>query len=485
MDIQLGKWLPDYGPRVDGLLVCRNVLPVNGKYIQAYDKSRYSGNAVTDPPLILFTVITSSLAVRSFVGTSSGLYRLDTDVAFDDISKVGGYTTIEPYTWDWTLYGESLIMTNFVNDIQILSDIVTSSNFVNLLSSTIYAKTMCMFKDHLFLGYTKEGSTVYERRIHRSAKGDIDDFVADDSTGAGYYDIPAWGEHLVVVRPMSNILLAYMSKSLWIVNFVGAPYWFSYDRVNECSGPVSAQAVAQIADDLHAYLALDDVYRVDTNGITSIGNGIRMAVNNSIDPENSFKTTHCVDRLRKLVIWSYVSIGSLDGNPDKQLIYNWEEDRFSIVDMVCTVTGNIIKYSASVIDNIATVIDASGEIIDSSALKGQLMLPAVVDTSGYLCTVDGLPLSSVIRVGEAIFDQVYDIMEVRPEIDNLLGTLTCEVFTKFSITDSYSSSEINTMSGGKVDLRRSGRIGMIELVITGGHNGISGFKLEMVPAGNR
>ena len=88
VDISKG-WYPDLIPYEvkGGLIDCKNLLPYDEFYSPAYDKSDYSSNAISGVPRTGKEFMASTGTRYQFIGTTTKLYRLETDKSLTDVSK--------------------------------------------------------------------------------------------------------------------------------------------------------------------------------------------------------------------------------------------------------------------------------------------------------------------------------------------------------------------------------------------------------------
>lgn len=486
--IPFGKLLPDYGPEVDGLLICNNLLPTNGKLMPLRGLSEQAGS-VSGTPLYAFLAQDNDGITKLFIATSTGVYRNDAGTPIN-ISKVGGYSSpIE--AWDHTVYGNTLIMTNGLDSIQAALDFNTALNLTDLGGTPPIAKQVCLYHDHLFLGYTIESGTEYPRRIFRSAKGNLEDWVVDPDTGCGYRDIPSWGEQIVAIDTIGDYLIVYMTGSIWIIDEVGAPIWFSYSKIFEGQGPLSPGSIAKIDQNRHIWFSKDDIYVTDVSGINPVGSGIR-SILQSINPDYLNRINNIVNFQAKVVIWSYPSLES-SGTPDKLLIYNWEEDRFTTADLsvgcLCVLQGEGEESSTLTIDGLDTIANTIDELLDSidsygagsgSSFRYDYSFGGI-SPSGNLATLTGDVLDAVVRTGQLYSESVIWVTTVRPAISRCTGTITCTIYWTLDEMDEFQVTSAVMDSKGYCNLRVTAKFFEFEFLITGSHNGIRGFTPKPFP----
>lgn len=483
--IPFGKWQPDLAPTVDCLEVCNNLLPYNNRLMPFPALSTYSSSYVSGTPLLMFNASTMTGAPYTFVCSNTKLYKLVAN-ALSDISKTGGYTTGTNSTWSMTVYGNALIATNDINPIQKLADL-TTGNFVDLGGTPPLARFVCMFKDHLFLGATTETSTLYPRRLFRSKQGDIENWVVDSATGCGFYDLPSWGENITGLTVNGDYLFVYMTNSVWMVSFIGSPLWFSYNKIYDGTSALSQGCIANIGNQTNIVLTADDVLMVRGTSISSVGRGIR-SVLSTINKVHANRITHLVDHEKKLVIWSYVSTNS-SGTPDKLLVYNWEEDRFTSANQSLHCLGKVSTSGLTfdTMNSLYTSFNTINTSFDSPIWSLNTPMNGGVNWLNQLAIMSGAPLYGSVRISEVSLDNVGMLTKVVPHIEGRKDdvALYITIHSKLNPLDDFVDYQAMMSLKGECLTRRTGQYFKATFAIYGEHNGFFGYTPTYVLRGKR
>ena len=451
--IPFGKYQPDL---VGGLDVCNGLIPANGKYLPLAGLAKYSPYAMEGAALSMQYFKSTNGLTYTFIGNTKKLCRMDGNFP-TDVSKSGGYLTPTTATWQYTAYGTSGLATNNTSPIQQIANLA-SGTFADLTGTPPIARYICMFKDQLFLGSTTESTVNYPRRVFRSAQGDITDWAVDSATGCGFYDLPSWGQEVTGLIVNGDYLFVYMNNSIWMLSFIGPPLWYAYNKIYEGTCATAQGCVANIGNMQNLVLTPTDVLRISGTTVASIGYGIRSFLNNINHSQYlRHRITNAVDQTRKLVFWSFVSKDNPGGIPNKLLIYNYEEDRFSVAE----------DYSTSCI----------GLRAEDSC--------AAVDPEYYLSTFTGEPVASEVEVSEEDMGDVFLVNRVVPHIDTLSGALTTTVKSRFSLSGPYQSTQSVMNIKGICNLRASGKYMKAQFNVTGNHEGFSGYTPTLVKRGRR
>lgn len=480
-----GKWLPDYGPAVQGLVTCNNLLPYNNKYFPMYGLTPLSQTVIPDTPLRIFSFTNTTKINKTFVCTPEHIYRMD-GTTLTDVSISGGYHgNVYTNTWAADIFGNTVVFSNGVDALQELTPLDTATQCTALGGTPPIAQLVRMYHDHLFLGNDIESGTANPRRIFRSATGDIGTWQIVNGNGAGYQDLESWGEYVVALELIDDNLVAYMNNSIWLVYDVGAPLWFGYEKIFTGNGPISAGCVVLADNHRHYFLGYDDIYEVFGNVITPLGAGVR-SVTHDINIAFAHRITSYMDQTRKLIFWSYPSTVST-GTPDKMLIYNIEEGRFtqSTISTNCIGTSFTAQMTINGLDVYGKIEDLYYPFDSFFYLAGYKQLAACDPLTAKLSYFGGPALSSKIVTGQIDLEQVSAINQIRPSLFGPTGTVVAAIRSRLNEEANFKLTTGTMNSQGLINLRATGRFIEIELDVTGDHQGIAGFYPTVYPLGRR
>jgi hypothetical protein len=484
--LEFDKWLPDFSPKAPGLIQCENLLPFDRKYGVFNDATELT-SAITGVPLFMFQTQDDGGSKANFIGTTTKIYRYITGASATDVTSLGGPYTTASNVWDYDTRGDKAFMTNLDDELQVLSDMIAGSNFADVSGPpTAQSRTIAWYRDQLFMGYNEEGGTTYPRRVRRSAKGDETDWTTTAS-GAGHKDIDAWGQSLIALRTITDFLLVYMDNSVWYIDELGPPLWFSYKQIYEGDGPIGIHAVARLGTGTHIFLGKHDAYLVQGLSVTPLNAPCKKTVIQNIDPDNAFLTTHYVDKANSLVTWIYTESGQ--SIPSRMLHYNYAEDRWSEGNKSAYCVGSFASpgYTINGLDALSATIDGLPNLpIDSAFYNGGAFAPGIVTLDKKIGTLSGNPLNSVIETGDIDFDTNARIDGLRPIIEQPTGTVTGTIKSRFRDNDVATQTSSSTMgSNGVADVRSTGRMHRIQINTSGNHSGKRGVKYDAKPVGER
>ncbi|KKK90208.1 hypothetical protein LCGC14_2725370, partial [marine sediment metagenome] len=194
-----------------------------------------------------------------------------------------------------------------------------------------------------------------------------------------------------------------------------------------------------------------------------------------------------VDADRKVVMWAYPSTSG-DGTPDRLLIYNYEENRFSEAPYAVHCLGSILSPAITIngMNSYFSFIKDANIPFDSKFwLGGAPMNGVITDANKKVAAFNSTALDATIETGEIDFEDVFFIKQLRPIIEQALGTVTAKLKTRLDDNDNYASVSVATGANGLADLRATGRYHKLRLELTGEHQGLRGCKFDAVQTGGR
>jgi hypothetical protein len=512
--LEFGAWQPDYEPKSPGLVTASGVLAHDGKYVpfnMLIDVTSGSSAVVTGTPRNVWKHTEEDGATnRNFVGTTTQVFR-ESGGGFTDITNTTDYASsyaIGTNVWDFAQYKDTLYLCAGHSDgstlplLQYLTDISSDNELDDhddvSTGTAPQPKSVAIYNDSLFCFNTKEGGTVYPRRLRRTKKGDLntaDSWTDDVDTGAGYEDLDAWGEVGIAIRTVGDYLVAFTSNSVFNVFKIGAPIWYQSQRIFEGDSAISIHSIARIDNNRLIFLGNNDVYMTDGVSVKALDAPIKTSILQSIGQTEKYLVTHLIDRSKKIVWWAIPTIGSI---PNDILCYNWQENRFTRAPMSVFCIGNIFTSTNTIdgLNNFASTIDGlTADAIDSTLYNGgeDSLLGAIASgngdtwTSKALNQFGGENLEGVIRTGEIDFDDNAIVTKTRPIIENPNAGVNVRLHCRNDDGDGYTTKTYSLRNDGTTDARANGRYMQVELTTLANttNEGMRGIKLDVKRTGGR
>lgn len=484
-------YLPDFIPfnmPEGGLVDCKNLLPYNEYWSPALDKVAYSSTAVSGVPRSVAEFRADDGNRYQFIGTTTKIYRLETDKSLTDVSLAGGYATLEN-TWNWTQYGQWVLAVNYDNVPQVLKTFATGSAFANLAGSPPQAKYILFNNGHVIMGYTYESSTAYPQRIRWSAFENPESWTVSLTTGADYQDLSDTDGEITGLANVGSSFLIFSRNSVSLGWYAGAPLTFNF-AINKFKniGAIPGTIVS-IGSRVYFW---DEKSLYVTDGVTceALGTGVRSTITAEINVAYYHRITVAHDIRHSLIYWAYPTIDSTDGTVDKILVYNYQTNRFSYIDLDLYCIFPMYTGVMLLDDMDATYpsVDSIPYTIDSSKWLANNPVIACMDSDDdKVATFTGSALAGEIETGDIVTFDINQISRIRPKVKNpTASTLSVRAGYRMVESDSVSySSSVYVDTSGVARVRNTGRLLRVELT-TGANDGIAQFiEADMNVVGKR
>lgn len=376
--VPFGELKPDGKQFVsDGLVDALGVVPVYGNYVtaQIWDEG---GDEPVDEAYGLHVHFAGGSTYYLYMGSITKLYEYNSSfVKTDKTRAVGGnYATSGAggeAGWQGTSFGDAIIMTQYVDDPQLLTS-PSAANFVKLATSAggssgtgmdPKAKFIAPVRANLFLGnlnlpsalikpdgVTELAAGVYPTYVCWSRSDNVRQYgsalATPDFTGCGYQPLAYDFGH---INGMIGGEYALISLQRGWVRGDGPPYTFR--PIVEGHGCRYPNSIVRLDSDVYYWgPAGPTVLRGGEGPPVVLGDG-RIA-RTLIDNATGFSPTYSVyssiavrhisagaDATNGLVYWSFTTnANSASRIGDLAVIYNAREDRFSFADNGAIVTSD-------------------------------------------------------------------------------------------------------------------------------------------------
>lgn len=447
-----GEWLPDMpvlnnpgASNIDG------VFPMVGHYRPMRSIVAYS-NALTARAQGMFSMRDKDGNVTTFAGDVSKLYKLSGQT-FNDVSQTAvTYAVSADSFWGWTQFGDEVIATNLTDNVQTFTP-GTSTKFADLAGSPPKAKRIATVRDFVVLGYLSTGAN----RLHWSAQNDSTGWTA----GTNQSDTQTLPDGDAVMAITSGeVGYIVQEKAIRRMVYVGLPLVFQIDKLEENRGTRAAGSVVQVGERFY-YLGEDGFYEFDGQRSVPIGTQkVDKTFFADMDSTYLFRITGVSDPINKLVIWSYPSTASVDGTPDKLIIFNWVTRTWAQASISCEMVGtnHVAGYTLEGLDAVSADIDALAFSLDSRAWTGGGLILAAYDTAHKLSFFTGDTLAATLETAEAqiIPGRRAYVSGVTPLVDTTSATSAAGYRERQGDSVVYTS-EASMQYTGECPLEASGR----------------------------
>ena len=256
--------------------------------------------------------------------------------------------------------------------------------------TSILAKTLLSYKNFLILGGTTENGTSCPQRIRWSQIGNCTKWKNNsDGTGqAGYADLAEGVDWVQCMRPLGDYIVIYKERSIQVLAYVGGDTIFERRPTIMGTGLLAPKAIIDLGNE-HLFVGPDNIYSYDLVEVKVAGDDIKQDFFRILDPSKTSLINSFFIEETSEAWFSFVSINSSDGFPDKCLVYNIDTKKWSIRDMPFTAFGFYRANSDKNIDDIDLPIDSIDQEFDSSYYFSNAPINIVGDKDGNLFILDG------------------------------------------------------------------------------------------------
>tara|TARA_S200002703_G_scaffold44458_1_gene38877 strand:- start:2022 stop:3479 length:1458 start_codon:yes stop_codon:yes gene_type:complete len=398
MQVPFAEWLPDLPDHLNpGATVALNVYPAVNSY--------RPWKAIQAQPNIsaLATRVHGAAAFKDdggtsyiFAGKADKLYRLSSNT-FNDISGSQTFGTTVHHYWDFIKFGEDIIAFNG-NETPQKFTMGTSSNFSALTNAPAF-RHAAVVNNFVVTGY--QGT--FQNRVQWSAVNDATTWTAGLNL-ADLEDLPEGG--VVTGITGGQYGLIFQENRITRMDYRGGAIVFSFRRIEDNRGAIQGKSIIKVGNLVYFYSA-DGFYVTDGNGSKPIGNGkVDRFFAGDIKPDLAERVRATHDAENKLIIWSYPSV-NLNINAtanDKMIIYHYESNRWSLVELDHEVIFNALSQGSTLeqLDSLAgTDIDAMTTSFDDAGYSGGLPSLKVFDATHFLGDFSGSNLEATLQTGES------------------------------------------------------------------------------------
>lgn len=482
MFIPFGEWRPDSPALAGATRVAQNCIantdhykpfPSLGIVTSALEKRAFGAISFTDKTGVTFT----------FAGDETKLYKLNAGT-FDDVSKAGDYTQLSDTRWEFAKFGTTIIATNYLNNPQYFNT-ASSSLFDDLAGTPPRAKHVAIVGDFVVLANLVDGTFGVANNGLRwsginnpatwtpSATTQSDGQLLENGDGGAIQGIVGNSVYGIIIQ----------ERCIQRMNYIGSPAVFSFEVVERNRGAAIPNSIVGVGSRIF-YIDADGPYMF--NGAQSIPIGDEKVSEwfwQNYDNTYKDRVTASIDPLNTVVLWSFPSKAG-SGQPDKILAYNWNSNRFTLIDLEVEILFQALTEGLTLeqLDSISTNLDDLPFSLDSSSYTGGKLLSGAFNSDHKAGYFNGAALDAVIESTEfeGAKNRFTEIFQVTPMIEGDDDTV---VMTRMGKRDnrtnqvSYSAS-LSQNNLGRVKTRANARYHRVETTISGGFTAATGIEID-------
>ena len=363
--IQFGEYRPDVEAVDANVLVdARNVRPLLNGYAP-FPSLQGTTDPVPSRPFGASTVLKDD-GSEFFAGTSTKLYNL-TSTGWTDATRTtgGDYSLPVGAFWNYEVFGTTFVAHHIGDDVQKFT-LDSSSRFEALGGNPPRARYSMVVNNFLVLG-SLVGN---KRKIRWSGLNDAEEWTIGVNQ-SDEQEFPDGGP----ILGLSGGEIGYIFQRNAIRRMIylpGDPRIFQIDVVERDRGILAAGSIARIGSVVY-YLSQNGFFRFDGQQSVPIGaEKINELVLSDVSDTQLIRLRSSVDPVNNLVIWAYVSLSSSGEFLDKQIVYDWVLEKWSIRDEPITDLFRFISvgFSLEDLDSISASLDTLPVSLDSPFWQG-------------------------------------------------------------------------------------------------------------------
>ena len=485
MQVPFGEWLPDLPDHLNpGATQAKNVYPAVNSYRPWKNITQASADALTSRCQGAAAFASDGGVVSIFAGDGTKLYKLTSNAFVDESGGVSYNTAADGY-WDFVKFGEVVIAFNGV-DAPRTWTLDSSSDFAALSGSPPTFRHAAIINNFVVTGFQPTArNTVQWSSFNTPTAWTAGVNQADSEI------LPEGGA--ITGMTGGQFGLVFQENRITRMDYRGGNVIFSFRRIEDNVGAVQGKSVIKVGN--LVYFLSENGFRVtDGNSSKPIGNGkvdrfffndlrfaLRERVRASVDYEN------------KLVCWSYPSVSA--SGVDKIIIYNYETQRWSIVEKEHQIIFNYISpgFTLDELDDYPSSgsnnLDAINVPLDSDIFVGGLRSFGVFDTSHKFGTFEGDNLACEIGTAETeLFPQHRSLVtHVRPITDTTSATGSLTFRNRVGDSQSTTSPVATMHASGTIPFHKSARYFKFNMQIAASTtwNDAQGIDVEGIREGYR
>lgn len=485
--MKFGEWLPDQSELGSmGITKALNVIPHANGYQQLGSMATFS-NALGARCQGAISVQHTDADVIDFAGDATKLYKLG-GATWSNVSGAT-YTTSATDKWSLLQFGSHVIASNGT-DVMQTYQLGVSSTFGVLGGTPPKAKYLASSRNFVFAGYTTVGSTTVPHRIQWSGLNDASDWSASQTTQSDSQELPSENGPITGVVGGDGLTI-FQARAITRCTYVGTPNIWSFDEVSSGLGCPVPGSIVHHNENIY-FISSEDFY-IHSNGQTKPIGAQKVAQTFYADLNIDFldRVSSSVDPVRHLVVWSYPSVASQDGTPDKMIMYDWVLNRWTEAEVDHDIVYKKIGESLTLdnLDGLSSSIDDLGISLDSRLFKGNgTLLLGTFSTDFKLSFLAGEALDATIETASFQLKQGRRslVKRARPIVEGGSATVTLQHASKDQLSETEIFGVAKTPSKtGNVGIRNRARYHKLRLNISGGFSHVLGIDVDYSISGTR
>lgn len=478
--IKFGEWTPDQSPLSGGLATAKNCYPHGDSY-RAFPTLTPFSSAITSRCQGFVHTKANDGTVKNYAGDATKLYELSA-TTYVDKSRVGGYSTGTEERWNYVRWGNTIVATNYNDAIQSMT--IGGTAFADLSASAPRARYLAVIRDFLVAGNTFDGvDSSKTNRVRWAGINSSTAWTVDPATQADFQDLQNGGAVTGVVG--GEFGLVFTEQSIYRMTYVGPQPIFQFDEIDTSVGTIIPGSIVKSGSNVF-FIGPNGLYVTNGSGAATLisANKVSKTFFSELNQSYLHRVTSVVDPINSLVIWSYPTSGAESGTPNKLLIYNYVDNRFSTADATIQTLGRSISSGLTLEDlNAYGTLETLPYSLDSAAWQGGSISLAAFDTQNRLNTFKGTPGNAELETNDFTLERTH-INGTRPIVNG--GTCTVQIGGRNKLSDSVTwTAPVALNASGIAPFRVNKRYLRARITVAGSFEHAIGIDVISAKAGNR
>lgn len=478
------EWLPDRPDFANpGSVNINNVIPYASHYKPLRDITAVT-DALTATPQGAISLQDSNGTVKVYAGDATKLYRLTSGTTWTDASGASApYATPNDGSWGFVQFGDTVIAVNGADSPQKIAA-TAGTTFADLGGTPPTGKYIAVVRNFVVIG----NLTGFPSRIHWSAFENAEGWTVGTDQ-SDYQDFPDSGWVQAIIGGEDGYV--FCEHAIYRMSATGDDFVFQFDKIEESRGTAAPKSVVKVGQSIF-FLSYDGFYMMGAGG-GSQPIGIEKVDKTFFADLNEtyiYRVSAASDPINKMIMWSYPSVNSTDGSPDKVIMYNWGTQQWSRGDLAAELLFSYMATGVTLegLDAINSSIDALSFSLDSRVWMGGALSLGAFNTSNQMGTLAGNTLAATLETKEAQLNPEgrAHVWEVSPFTDTTSATVKIGTRERQGDSVSYSSAYSQETSG-RCPARDQGRFhrAKVEIPAATSWTEAQGVDFKFKPVGMR
>jgi hypothetical protein len=247
------------------------------------------------------------------------------------------YSATANNAWTGGFLNGILVVNNPSNEPQYWSRATSSVRLQNLTdwTSSNRAGVIRPFKNYLIAFDVTKGSTRYPQLVkwsHAAVPGTVPSSwdETDPTTDAGEFTLAETYDFCVDALPLKSVLIVYKEYTTWVMQYIGFPEIFRFDKLFAESGILSKNCVCEIYG-RHIVLTQNDVIMHDGQQLESIADArVKNDIFSNINADSARRCFVLASRFKKEV---WICVPKNAEYADTAYIYSFTNQNWTIRDL--------------------------------------------------------------------------------------------------------------------------------------------------------